>query len=121
MPYIDADQVKARRIAIREAFPRKAGWDVSVTRDGHSGVRVTFKSGPVPLTADPNGYEQINTYYIGDHAVSPEAASILGRAKRIVSAGNHTLYESSDYGSIPKFYVSIHVGAWDAPYRVTAA
>jgi hypothetical protein len=36
----------------------------------------------------------------------------------IINADNGTLYESSDYGSIPKFYIGIHVGAWNAPYIV---
>jgi hypothetical protein len=118
MPYMPADAVAARRTAIRAAFPRKDGWDVSVTRDGHSGVLVTFKAGPVPLTASADGYEQVNPHYIDKYAVSPEAAAVLKKARAIINDGNDTLYESSDYGSIPRFYVGIHVGAFRAPYRV---
>jgi hypothetical protein len=118
MPYMPADAVAARRAAIRAAFPRRDGWDVSVTRDGHSGVLVTFRAGPIPLTASADGYEQVNPHYIDRYAVSPEAAAVLGRARDIVNAGNDTLYESSDYGAVPRFYIGIHVGAFRAPYRV---
>jgi hypothetical protein len=118
MPYMPADAVAARRTAIRAAFPRKDGWDVSVTRDGHSGVLATFKGGPIPLTAANGGYEQVNPYYIDKNAVSPDAAAVLNRVVTIINADNGTLYESSDYGSIPKFYIGIHVGAWNAPYIV---
>lgn len=121
MPYIDSDTVKSKRAAILAAFPRKAGWKVSVTKEHHSGIRVVFLDGPVPLTDRPDGYEQVNHYHIGRCAVSPEAATILGKAKDLAAAGNYTVVEDSDYGSIPKFYVEIHVGRWDRPYRVVSA
>ena len=118
MPYIDADIVKTKRQTIRAAFPRKAGWDVSVTRRDHSTILVVFKKGPVALSAE--GYEQINTTYIRKFAPSEEAAVVLEQANTIAADGNYTLYESGDYGDIPKFYVDIHVGAWNQPYQVTA-
>ena len=118
MPYIDADIVKAKRQAIRAAFPRKAGWDVSVTRQNHSTVLVVFKAGPVVLST--KDYDQINPMYIQKYAPSEEAAAILEQANTIAADGNRILYECSDYGYIPKFYVDIHVGAWDQPYQLTA-
>ena len=113
--------MKAKRQEILAAFPRKAGWKVSVTKEHHSGIRVVFLEGPVPLTDRPDGHQQINHYHIDRCAVSTEAATVFVKAKRIASAGNYTVVEDSDYGSVPRFYVSINVGRWDTPYRVVSA
>lgn len=116
MPYMPADAVAARRTAIRAAFPRKDGWDVSVSRRDHSTILVVFKQGPIALSNE--GYTQINPHFIRKYAPSAAAADALERANDIAKDGNYTLYESSDYGSVPKFYVDIHVGSWDRPYQV---
>lgn len=121
MPYIDAAAVRTKRAAIRTAFPRKDGWKVSVTKSRDTGVLVVFQEGPIPLTAQESGCEQVNLHYIDRFAVSPAAADVLKKAKSLANTDNYTVVESIDYGNVPKFYVNIQVGQWDRPYRVTTA
>jgi hypothetical protein len=118
MPYITSDAVKAKRAEIIAALPRKEGWKVSVTRDHGSTIRIVLLEGPVPLTAAANGYEQVNPYHAEEWAPSAKAAAILRKVLKIAFAGNRTLYEDSDYGNIPAFYVNLNVGKWDLPYKV---
>ncbi len=118
MPFISPDNVKAKRTAINNAFPRKDGWKVSVTRPSSMEVRVAFLKGPLALTADAKGYQDVNTTHIDKVACSPEAAAVFHQTYQIINEGNGPAYESADYGTIPKFYTSIHVGAYDNAYEV---
>lgn len=118
MPYISSETVKAKRKELRAMFPSKDGWKLSVRKSDHSGIDVTFLRGPVALTKDDSGYQQINHFYIDRSACSEEAASVLKKAASVASAGRKTEHVCSDYGSIPTFYVHLSVGRWDSPYEV---
>lgn len=117
MPYLSSDLVSEIRSEIRKTFPK---FKISVTREHHSTVRVVIKSGPIPMTTHPAGYEHVNNYYIKDHyADTPEVCKVLTRINDIVSKSKCIEHVCSDYGSIPNYYVSINIGKWDSPYIVS--
>ena len=120
MPYITSETVKAKRKELRAMFPAKAGWKLSVRKSHHSGIDVTFLRGPVALTSSEDGYQQVNHFYIDDHACSPEAAEVLKKAASVAQSGQRTIVVDSDYGSVPNYYVHLQVGRWDAPYEVVS-
>jgi len=82
----------------------------------HSSVTLTIKSGVLDFgQADYNGYVDVNVYYIDEHFAGKER-DFLTRAYRILMAGNHNNSDiQTDYFDVG-WYVSIHVGKWDAPY-----
>jgi hypothetical protein len=119
MPYISSDTMKAKRKELRTAFP---GFKLSVTKSNHSGISVAFMEGPVKMTNSPEGYEQVNHFYLHDpsYSLDPFVAALLQKATDIASRGVHTVTVDSDYGNIPSFYVNLQIGKWNKPYTVRA-
>jgi len=118
MPYITTEAVKAKRNEIKAAFP---DYKFSVTCQNHSTIAVSILKGPLPLTKNERGYEQVNHFYIGDHyGDRPEVAKLLSAVQDIASRGKRELVYDSDYGSVPTFYTHLEIGKWDRPYEVTA-
>ncbi len=120
MPYITSEDVKAKRKELRAAFP---GFKLSVTKSNHSGINVAFMEGPVKMTNSPDGYQQINHFYLHDprYSLDPFVAALLQKAADIASRGKRTQHVDADYGNIPNFYVHIQIGKWDKPYVVREA
>lgn len=138
MAYINAEEVKAIREALKAEFGKT--YKFGVKRDGSSGVRITFKEGPAfEVTArydsyaqkdaevDINNYSQINHYH-AERLYGENNAKIIEKVSEIAHtapglAGGKTYYcnddTQSDYFD-RAYYVSIHVGAWDKPYQVAA-
>lgn len=118
MPYISTEEVKAKRAEIRAAFP---DYKFSITCQHHSSISVKILSGPLALTTNERGNEQVNHFYIADHyADRPEVAKLLQAVQDIASRGKRELVYDSDYGSVPTFYTHLEIGKWDRPYEVTA-
>lgn len=137
MAYINAEEVKAIREALKAEFGKT--YKFGVRRDHGSGVRITFKSGPAfekttvydrydhcDKELDINNYTQINHYHT--HIYGERNAKILEKVSEIAHtapglAGGKTYYcnddTQSDYFD-RAYYVSIHVGSWDKPYEITA-
>lgn len=112
MPYITNEQVAEKRKAIKKAFPN---WKFSVTRKHHSSLNVCILEADIKLTDKRN--ESVNHYYIKDHYKDkPETMEALQKIADIMLKGEETISHDSDYGSIPNFYVSLSIGAWDKPF-----
>lgn len=114
MPYISSEEVKA----IRQKINAIKGFKFSVTKRHHSGVLIQIKSGPIDFgTTD----SQVNHYYIErDYKDNIKAAALLLFIKEIVETTKPvTSREDSDYGSIPNYYLSIHIGSFEKPYEIT--
>lgn len=61
---------------------------------------------------------QVNVYWINEH-FSGACKSVLMQAKAALMTGNHDRSDvQSDYFDVG-FYVSINIGAWDKPYKLT--
>lgn len=112
MPYINSDQVKEKRNAIKKAFPE---FKFSITRDNHSGIRIVVLEGPVWFANDGD-HDQVNPYHInGKNDRQNEA---LEKMYAIANSENGTEVMDSDYGRVPNFYVWMEIGRWDKPYKV---
>lgn len=112
MPYISPDTVKQKRDAIKKAYP---DYKFSIVRD-HSSINIAILAGPVMLTEKKD--EPVNCFYIKDH-FKAEVATVLQGIADIAKAGNYTESTDGDYGNIPSFYVSMHIGQWDKPFVYT--
>ena len=135
MAYISSEDVKAIRVALKAEFGKD--FKFSVTKDHHSGVRISIMSGVANFydgsmdTTDKyngreykfNGYDQINhyhTHFYGKHeALFTRISEIAHTAPGL--AGGKSYYcnddTQSDYFD-RAYYVSIHVGKWDKPYEL---
>lgn len=137
MAYISADDVKTIRVALKEEFGKT--YKFGVKRDNHSGVRITFKSGPAfevtkrfdrytheEVDVDINNHAQINHYHT--HMYGEANQKILDKVSEIAHtapglAGGKSYYCNDDIQTDyfdRAYFVSINVGAWDKPYEVTA-
>ena len=124
MAYINAEDVKAIRKELKEAFPKfKFG-----VRKANSGMRVdvTVKQGPTDFTniMRSEGYAQINPYHTGmygEHqAFIDQVLDIIKTAPmRGNGANKDGWYDRSDAMTDyfdTAYYMSINIGAWDKPY-----
>ena len=137
MAYINAEEVKAIREALKAEFGKT--YKFGVRRDHGSGVRITFKSGPAFKKAmafdryagcdkevDINEYSQINHYHT--HMYGEANQKILDKVSEIAHtapglAGGKKYYCNDDVQSDyfdRAYYVSINVGEWNKPYEVVA-
>ena len=117
MPYITKEQVAEKRAAIRKAFP---DFKISVQGKDYVAIQISIMEGPIQLTENTEGYQQVNRYYIKEHyKESPEVEKILSGIMEIADRGNGTQFVDGDYGAVPEFYVNLSIGKWDKPYKVT--
>jgi hypothetical protein len=110
MPYIDKNQVAEIRKDLKSTFPN---FKFSVTRSDYSGVRIVVLSGDIEFDFD---YRSINHYHL-DTNYKGAAYSFLKLLCDYATKDQYVLVEDGDYGSVPNFYVNIHVGDWDKPYK----
>lgn len=116
MPYITKEQVAAKRAALKKALPN---FKLSVRNRDYSKIDVAIMSGPIEMTQDPRGYEQVNHFWIDSHYEDrPEIKEVLNTINRICKEDQRELVYDGDYGSVPTFYVGISIGQWDRPYEV---
>lgn len=114
MAYISKEQVSAKRKALKAALPQ---FKFSVRNRNHSQICVTILEGPIEMTQDPRGHEQVNHFWINSHYEDkPEVKHVLNTISDICKADQREVVYDGDYGSIPNFYVSISIGDWERPY-----
>ncbi|QGH74995.1 hypothetical protein MAL1_00249 [Bacteriophage DSS3_MAL1] len=142
MAYITTEQVADIRARLKEAFPVKDGWKLSVRRRDAMAVDVLFMAGPHtfkawdydPYSHDPDAPKSsqhaqamgaiaevteggVNQYYIADNW-TPESAKILQKAYDIIARDHWDESDSqSDYFHCA-YYISMGIGRWDKPYQV---
>lgn len=116
MPYISSDVVKEIRKEIKLTFPKIK---FSVTRENHSSVVVAIMESEIDFGFN---YKQLNHYHLENNGLSSEAIEIIKKILTIINSKQEQkeLVYDSDYGSVPTFYINIHVGKWDKPYKKTA-
>jgi hypothetical protein len=110
MPYISTERVKEIREAIKKTFP---DYKFSVTREHSSGVRIAIMEADIDFETT---HSSVNHFYIKDH-YQGKAAEVLQKITDIAENGNATAFEDADYGSVPKFYVTIEIGQWNKPCK----
>ncbi len=140
MAYISADDVKAIRAELKQAFPN---WKFAVRKgSGSLSVDVAIMQGDVDFveaycTKDIDTRQaeyvresrtiQINQYWINDHwGHAPKAKAVLNKINEIMHnapgrAGGKKFYDNSDamidYFDTA-FYTHLSVGQWDKPYAL---
>ena len=142
MAYMTTEQAAKIRAELKEAFPAKDGWKLSVKKSsGNLGIDVTFMAGPHDFLAwdfDPYAHDaetpktstqaqfmgrmvsvtntSVNHYYIKD-SWTPESAAILQKASDIIHRDHWDKSDiQSDYFHCA-FYVSMGIGTWEKPYQ----
>jgi len=116
MPYISKEEVAAKRKALKKALPE---YKFQVRMKNHCKIMVRILQGPIQLTDDPNGYEDVNHYYIDEHFEGqPEVHRVLSKTYNILTHDQGQEVYDMDYGSVPNFYIAITIGTWDKPYHV---
>lgn len=115
MPYISTEDVKAKRDAIKKAFPAKDGWKFSVTKENHSSINVNIMQAPFQMLEEGRDYEQVNHYYIEKHYEDqPKTRDVLLKIYEIINTSNYTVVVDA----VPKFYTHISIGKWNKPFQV---
>jgi len=140
MAYISADDVKAIRTELKQAFP---AWKFSVRKGaGSLSVDVTVQQGDIDFIevycakgvddneagwARKNRSVQINQYWINDHwGHNAAACNALVRINEIMHnapgrAGGQAFFDHSDAMTDyfhTAFYTHLSIGSWDKPYAL---
>jgi hypothetical protein len=107
MPFIDKEEVKAKRQAIRKALP---GYKISVTRRDYSELFIRIKEGPEALAKETGAFNpRLIDQYEG------EAYRALKIIADIAEDSQEEQVFDQDYGSVPNYYVNIVI---DRDYRI---
>lgn len=140
MAYISAEDVKAIRTELKQAFPK---WKFGVRKgSGSLSVDVTILQGDVDFIevycakgvdareaeyARKNRALQVNQYWINDHwGHDMKACEVLTKINDIMHnapgrAGGKKFFDHSDAMTDyfhTAFYTHLNIGAWDKPYAV---
>ena len=122
MAYISAEDVKAIRTELKQAFPN---WKFSVRKGaGSLSVDVTILQGDA--TFEGNTYQQVNQYWIKDHWKDEYDAKVLTQINEIMHnapgrAGGKAFYDNSDAMTDyfdTAFYTHLSIGAWNKNYAL---
>lgn len=139
MAYITAQQVDAKRKALKAAFP---GWKFSVTKHHHSRLNVAILAAPIdflsveamarPMHHVNISHEQavadvkacgttaVNHYYLADNWQGDALKALQGITK-ICMDGNHDNSDAgSDYFDVG-WYFNLKIGQYDKPFVVIPA
>lgn len=113
MPYISSEKVKEIRTAIKAQFPN---CKFSITNDNHSTVCVAIMESPIDFGFE---HKQLNHKWMKDHGYSEEVVLFVAKIVEIINSKEEQreLTYDSDYGSVPTFYINVHVGKWDKAYK----
>lgn len=120
MAYIRKEEVAEKRAKLKEAFPAKDGWKLSVTRQHSSTISVVVMEAPYQMLEQPEqGNETVNYYYIKEHFGNTRKANDLSKIYDIINAGNFDDSDPmSDYFHVG-FYVNLDIGKWDKAFKVS--
>jgi hypothetical protein len=122
MAYISADDVKAIRTELKQAFPT---WKFAVRKgSGSLSVDVTILQGTARF--DGNTNSQVNPYWIEQHWKDEQDREALTKINEIMHnapgrAGGKVYFDESDIQSDyfhTAFYTHLSIGAWDKPYAL---
>jgi hypothetical protein len=122
MAYISADDVKAIRTELKQAFPT---WKFAVRKgSGSLSVDVTILQGTARF--DGNTNSQVNPYWIEQHWKDEQDRAVLTKINEIMHnapgrAGGKVYFDHSDVQSDyfhTAFYTHLSIGQWDKPYAL---
>ena len=120
MAYITTEKVKEMRDKLKELFPAKKGWKLSITREHYSGVNCSILTAPFELRLDTTRTnESVNHYYVKEHYNdNPASKEALLSILQVLNTNNYNNSDAqSDYFDVGH-YVSLSIGKWDKPFQV---
>ena len=120
MAYITTEKVKEMRDKLKELFPAKKGWKLSITKEHYSGVNCSILTAPFELRLDTTRTnESVNHYYVKEHYNdNPASKEALLSILQVLNTNNYNNSDSqSDYFDVGH-YVSLSIGKWDKPFLV---
>ena len=112
MAYINSDQVKKIRTALKKNFPQ---FKLSVTKHHCSGVNITILAGPTNFGCEE--YTQLNYFNLEKYA----DGNILVKMRKLVheTVANHDNSDHmTDYFDVG-YYEHWSVGNWNKPFTLT--
>ena len=114
MPYINAEQVKSIRNALKLHFPK---YKFSVRKEHYSTCNITVLSGPVDFTKVER-HGQVNPYHYQANDYTDEQKATIALFYKAAQEAHpkHIVSEDCDYGSIPNYYLNLSIGSWNKPY-----
>jgi len=122
MAYISADDVKAIRTELKQAFPT---WKFAVRKgSGSLSVDVTILQGTARFDGNTNA--QVNPYWIEQHWKDDQDRAVLTKINEIMHnapgrAGGKVYFDESDIQSDyfhTAFYTHLSIGEWNKPYAL---
>jgi len=122
MAYISAQDVKAIREELKQAFPK---WKFSVRKgSGSLSVDVNILQGTASF--EGKDYAQVNQYWIDSHWTDAEDKAALLKINEIMHnapgrAGGKVYFDESDAMTDyfhTAFYTHLSIGQWDKKYCV---
>jgi hypothetical protein len=118
-------QTKKAAIAPKvKAILKKFGVKGSLAVRNHSTLVLNIKEGPLDLIYENDqkyGYSQINPYWL-ERDYQGKELKFLREVKKAMNAGNHGNAGCLALGAHGVgWYINIHVGNWDKPYKKIAA
>ena len=112
MGYISKEEITKMRNELKEAFPTKQGWKLSVTREHYSTVKVAIMSAPIEIE---------NTKHRSLHSnfeTQKELIIVIEKINKIIASGSYNRNAGdmgADYCDY-NYYTDIFIGKWDKPY-----
>jgi Large polyvalent protein associated domain 29 len=139
MAYMSTEHAARIRADLKDAFPARDGWKLSVAKSDSNGIDVAILAGPVEFVAwDFDAYArddtartmqeakergatrvvtagQVNEYWHHEH-FTPESSAVLARLIGIVAKEHWDKSDiQTDYFHCA-FYMHFQIGRWGKPY-----
>ena len=116
MPYLNAENVKKVRLALKAKFP-KAKFSIRL-RD-HMALSVILLKSPVDFGQEVSRGGQINPYHYKNHDYSEAGIKMIDGIMETIQSAHprHIESEDGDYGSIPNYYLNVSIGTYSKPYQ----
>ena len=126
MAYMSQEKKKTIAADLKAVMPKDWKWTLAV--EGHSTIVLTIRSAPVDLLARlcaagclaGNHHFALNPYHWrGQLDADAELVEIFEPIFAAMNKGNHDRSDiQSDYHDVG-WYVTVQIGAWDRPFKVT--
>lgn len=122
MAYVNQERKKSLEPRIKSIL-KKYGLKGSVSVRNLSTLVLTISKGTIDFIGNidipiMHGYMQVNHYYI-DRDFTGAAREALTELRDAMMIGNHNNSDiQSDYFDVG-WYISINIGRWDKPYKLT--
>jgi hypothetical protein len=120
MAYLNKDQVKQTREALKVAFP-DFKFLIRRSTGGRSSINVSIMSGPIDF-GDLDMPKSVNPYHIGTFFEGKQVKFLEAVIKVIKYGTDRQWYDNSDAMTDyfdTAFYLDVEIGRWQKPYQKT--